>query len=713
MSTASFANHRTLPALSRHLPLPLPFPHWVGRALRHAASAWLLLAAMVGVAAPDEAILPELDRLERSLRARPHELDAPLLALQARTAPGSEDRINVLFVRGQAAALARERGIVESINTELSAWPNPALQPAASLTRACVAGALHRAQGDVRDAIKAIEVMELPIYAQVPTVIKLRCRTMLSNLLGDAGRADESIVSQLQVLRLAEATGQIWRRATALNSLAWYYHRAEQHQRAVQTHEEALRQAELDPDPMLMNNVYTVRGIINSGEAGNSIALQSLTKALDYANLTGADAVRALGMGNLSDFYLRNANFPRALRMAEDALPLARKARDLNAEILARLNMGLAKIAMGRVAEGRADTRAGILLDEQQGASASVAESWQELGAFLERAGDLTGAIDAHHEYRRMIDQALREDTRKAVLEAQERYDAEQRAKETELLNRDNHLKTEQIRARDLELQLWAALAGCVVLLAVLMGVAYQRIRKTNQALAHSNESLKVQSERDPLTGLANRRHFQAVIKQASQGGPLSGSIFLIDIDHFKRINDLHGHAAGDQVLMEVARRLGHAVRDGDLVVRWGGEEFLIWVQSSDAALAQHLAQRLLDLIAGAPMSLGNAAKQAINVTASLGFATLPMPPHGLRLSWERAIDLVDTVMYLAKAHGRNRAYGIESINAVDEAALALLANRMEAAWHEGQVSLVALQASLGGGVSTGFNASAFAELTR
>ena len=712
MSPVSFANHHPPPAL------PVLLRHGIGRVLRHAVGGWLLVTALVGVAASDEAVMPELDRLERSLRARPHELDAPLRALQARTAPGTEDRLNVLFVRGLAAALARERGIVESINNELSAWPNPSLQPAAALTQACVAGALNKAQGDVRDATKAVSVMELPIYAQAPPLIKLRCRSALANYLDEAGRADESIVNQLQVLRLAEATGQSWRRAMALDSLAYYYHRAEQHQRAVQTQGEALREAELDPDPMLMNAIFTTRGIVHSDEADNSISLQAQTKALDYARQAGADGIRALGMGNLADVYLKQGDFSRALRMAEDALPLARKARNLNAEILARLNLGLAKIALGRVAEGRADTRAGILLDEQQGATASVAESWQELGAYLERAGDLSGAIDAHHEYRRMIDQALRDDTRKTVLEAQERYDAEQRAKETELLSRDNHLKIEQIRARDLELQLWAALAGCVVLLAALMGVAYQRIRRTNQALAHSNETLKVQSERDPLTGLANRRHFQAVIKQASEGGKLSGSIFLIDIDHFKRINDLHGHAAGDQVLIEVARRLGHAVRDEDLVVRWGGEEFLIWVQSPDPALAQHLAQRLLDLIAGEPMSLGNAAKQSISVTASLGFATLPMPPHGLRLSWERAIDLVDTVMYLAKAHGRNRAYGIESINAVDETELALLANRMEAAWHEGQVGLVALQSSLGSsgsgsvGTGTGTNASTLAEVT-
>jgi len=691
-------------------------PLWqrrIGRALRHAVSAGLLALAMAGVVAQDEAIQPELDRLERSLRARPQGVEASLLALQARTAPGSEDRLNVLHVRGLAAAEERERGRVESINTELSAWPNPALQPAATLTRACVTGVLNRAQGDLRDATQAISVMELPIYAQVPTVIKLRCRSMLARLQADTGRVDESIINQLQVLRLAEATGQSWRRSLALNGLALYYKRADQHQRALQTHAEALRVAELDPDPMLMNTIYTVRAQIHSGKADISISMQSTIKALEYATLAGADVVRALSMGNLADDYLKQGNFARALRLTEDALPLARKARHLKAEILSRGNMGLAKIGLGRVAEGRADMRAAILLNEQQGASADAADSWQELGAYLERAGDLSGAIEAHHEYRRLIEQALRDDTRKAVLEAQEGYDAEQRAKQTELLSRDNRVKLEQLRARDLSLQLWVALAGCVLMLAALMGLAYQRIRKTNQALALSNETLKVQSERDPLTGLANRRHFQAVIKLASAAGPLAGSFFLIDIDHFKRINDLHGHAAGDRVLIEVARRLGQAVRDGDLVVRWGGEEFLIWVQSPDPGLAQHLAQRLLDLIAGAPMPLGTAGGQAITVTASLGFASLPIAPHNLHLSWERAIDLVDTVMYMAKADGRNRAYGIESINAADEAALAPLAKRLEAAWREGQVSLMALQSRFGGDANVGLNVSASAETNR
>jgi diguanylate cyclase (GGDEF)-like protein len=358
-------------------------------------------------------------------------------------------------------------------------------------------------------------------------------------------------------------------------------------------------------------------------------------------------------------------------------------------ESLARANSGIAKIGLKRVAEGKRDVLASIAFDEKRGANSSAAGTWQELGSYLERAGDLEAAVHAYHQHRKLIDVVLRDDTRKAVLESQAVYDDERRAKDIELLNRDMSLKAEQLRERDLRLKLWAALGGCVLLSGLLLGLAYQRIRKTNLALASSNAALRVQGERDPLTGLSNRRHFQAAIKRLADQGKLSGTVFLIDIDHFKRINDSHGHAAGDSVLVEIAQRLRGALRDEDLVVRWGGEEFLIVVDTRDAAFAGNLAQRLLDSIGGAAVVHG---AQSIPITASIGFASFPVAPQSLALSWERAIDLVDTVMYMAKAHGRNKAYGIQAIAAEDEASLLLLAARMEAAWHEGSIKLLALQ---------------------
>ena len=646
--------------------------------------------AAPGAAEQDAQVAQELEPLERTGPARPADHATALRDLLARTAPGSSERIQVLSVTGLLAALAHDRSASDTVVEQLNHWPNATTQAQADLARAYVQGYyFYKAVGDIREAKKALAGIDAEAFRHLPPRDLIRAHNLRALVKMDAGELDEAIADGHQALSLAQALGQSWLQAQSLTQLALFYFYAEQGERARQTEAEAARQAALDPDPFMMSRLFSVRAILHSRDADTSITQRAWTGAIEQAALMGADSLRAQAMANLADYYLHIGKYARALEQSEMALPLARATRNLSAEIVARENMGLAKIALGRVAEGKLDERAGVTLDEQQGATTGVADSWRELGEYLEKAGDFTGAIEAYHEYRRMIDTVLRDDTRKAVLEAQEHYDAEQRVKEIELLNRDNSLMTEQIRARDLELELWAALAGCIVLSALLMGLFYQRVRKTNEALAHTNAKLKIQSERDPLTGLANRRHFQAAIKELAAEGKLSGTVFLIDIDHFKRINDVYGHAAGDTVLVAVAQRLRSALREEDLVVRWGGEEFLIVVKAREPAYARALAQRLLDLIGHPSICHGD---RIIPATASIGFASFPIEPHGLALNWERAIGLVDTVMYMAKAHGRNKAYGVEQIEAHDETELASIAQRMEAACHEGLVKLVALQ---------------------
>ncbi|WP_077035480.1 GGDEF domain-containing protein [Pelomonas sp. KK5] len=635
-------------------------------------------------------VMRRVNQLERTGVAQPAAHEAELQDLLRLSAPGSPERIEVLTMAGNLAALAQDRIKLDAAINQLMSWPAPATQAQAKLALAFVEGQyFYKARQDIREARKALAGIDAETFRKAPLADLIRVYNLRAFVKHDAGEIDEALADGHQALRYAQELGEDWRIAHTLIQLALFYYKAEQGERARQTEAEAARIVAADPDPFLSYRMLTISAMLHSRDEDTSATQKAWLGAIDQAARLGADSLSAQANANLSDYYLHAGKFQRALQQAEIALPLARRTRNLNAEITARQNLGLAKIALGRVAEGKVDTRAAITLDEQQGATSGVTESWQELGEYLERAGDYTGAIEAHHEYRRLIDVVLRDDTRKAVLEAQEHYDASQRLKEIELLNRDNSLKTEQIRARDLELELWASLAGCIVVTSVLMGLFYQRVRRTNEALAHSNATLKVQSERDPLTGLANRRHFQAAIREATGDGKLKGSLFLIDIDHFKRINDVHGHAAGDSVLVEVARRLRSAVREDDLVVRWGGEEFLIFARTREQAYAQGLAQRLLDLI-GQPVV--HSEYKRIPTTASIGFASFPMPPHELSMGWERAIDLVDTVMYMAKAHGRNKAYGIEHVGAVTEDDLARITTSMEAACHEGRLRLVALQ---------------------
>jgi diguanylate cyclase (GGDEF)-like protein len=646
-------------------------------------------AAAAAASAPlDASLAAELERMERAARARPAQTEQQLRTLGEGLPAGSAARLEVLSLRGLLAAFARDRSLTDQISQQLRDWPAGELRASAQLAAVTVHAEYQRQQGDMREAGKLLAAVDPATLASAGTSYRWRYERQFAGISSDTGQLDTSLAHAHAALRLAEQLGRSWRVALSLVDLARTTDRADTPARARQIMAQAQVEAQKDPDPMTLNQLYTMRGILYSEDSDSSVTLQAFSDALEQATLAGADSIRALNLGNLADYHLKQGHPARALELAEQALPLAQATRNTNAESVSRSNIGLAKISMGRVAEGRDDVRAAITLDEQQGSLSYAAEGWKELSDYLEKAGDLAGAVSAYREYRNMIDRVLRDDTRKALLEAQERQDAEQRARDIELLNRGNALKGEQLNQRNLALALWAALGGCVLVSLALLGQAWQRVRRTNEALAHSNASLKLQSETDPLTGLANRRHFQAAIKTLSSGESLSASVFLIDVDHFKRINDSCGHAAGDSVLVEIARRLREAVRDDDLIVRWGGEEFLIVARTSETASAAQLAQRLLDLIGGRPVVHEGSD---ITVTASIGFVSLPVPPHGLRLSWERAIDLVDTVMYLAKAHGRNKAYGVERIHAEDALGAAQLTSRLESAWSEGLVGLLAL----------------------
>ena len=111
-------------------------------------------------------------------------------------------------------------------------------------------------------------------------------------------------------------------------------------------------------------------------------------------------------------------------------------------------------------------------------------------------------------------------------------------------------------------------------------------------------------------------------------------------------------------------------------------------VRALDADAVQSLAQRMLDVIGGTPCVHEG---REVPVKVSIGYATFPLEPSRLSVSWERAIGLVDTALYLAKAHGRNRAYGVRSVQAADEQQLEAIGRALEMAWLAGEVTLTLL----------------------
>ncbi|MFN3765669.1 MAG: diguanylate cyclase [Aliihoeflea sp.] len=165
-------------------------------------------------------------------------------------------------------------------------------------------------------------------------------------------------------------------------------------------------------------------------------------------------------------------------------------------------------------------------------------------------------------------------------------------------------------------------------------------------------ETLKEQSIRDPLTGVFNRRYLEAVaakeIAHANRSGrPLA--VAMLDVDHFKRFNDLHGHGAGDAALVAVCGYLKANMREGDWIFRYGGEEFVLLLRDADHADAEAKIAELREGISAISLELGGNSLPSI--TASIGVAVFP--DHGMTM--DALLEGADAALYEAKSGGRNR----------------------------------------------------------
>lgn len=179
-----------------------------------------------------------------------------------------------------------------------------------------------------------------------------------------------------------------------------------------------------------------------------------------------------------------------------------------------------------------------------------------------------------------------------------------------------------------------------------------QRILDLQDKLIAAGEELLFRATHDNLTGISNRGVIMDSVRRErsrQDRGATAFAIVLADIDHFKYVNDTYGHVAGDAVLQEVARRMTSCIRPYDCVGRYGGEEFLIVVPSSDAMGAIGLAERIRKDIEAKPILAEGAS---ISITASFGVAS--STPSRL-IDPQELLKFADDALYRAKANGRNR----------------------------------------------------------
>ena len=177
--------------------------------------------------------------------------------------------------------------------------------------------------------------------------------------------------------------------------------------------------------------------------------------------------------------------------------------------------------------------------------------------------------------------------------------------------------------------------------------------------LGETLEALRKLATHDQLTSLLNRREFDRILAEEKERSARFGhpfSLVLIDIDHFKSVNDTHGHPAGDAVLQEVAMRLARGLRDVDRAARFGGEEFALIIMQADRKIALESARRACRAVEASPIALEGGPE--LKITVSAGAAEMPSDAK----TCAELVAAADKALYAAKARGRNRAVGFSEL---------------------------------------------------
>ncbi len=562
---------------------------------------------------------------------------------------GDEDLVQLLTVRGMLLVDKRLDHDAGEIVRQLQSMGKRGLADAERASHVVRAHLL--CQSDNIDAARA-ELKQLATSETDSPRGRFRIELLRGAVLEFIGEQASAARSYEGALDLAREMHSLPHELLVVQRLVNFYVRTGNLDRASQIQVASRGLAEQVGDEAALASLSMRAANIASARGDLATAVRSSQEALEHARKTTSKQLLAVALGYVADGGLRTGDYRASLRYSEEALVLARNLRRNGLELATRFNIGEAKIGLGDVAAGKKAIESAIN-ETQAGGNLSDANAMLvEYADVLERIGDWHTAVIVHHRSDELRDRLITTARQRALLELTSKYDDERKTREIELLKRDNALASANLRAQQLRQAMTLMVATVVVLLAAGLGWAFTRVRRVNGKLLHA-------SEHDTLTGVRNRRYFNDKVLSQHVDRRFTGCVLLIDLDHFKRINDFFGHPGGDAVLQAVARRLADSLRENDTLVRWGGEEFLVVLPAMSRERLTTTVRRLLAAIQDKPILWRN---QVIPCTISIGYSVFPVSFGATEVSLDRAIALVDKALYEAKKRGRNRACMITGI---------------------------------------------------
>jgi len=630
------------------------------RRARHALRAACAAVALAAAAAPAADLAQAIDRLVVRGFEDPQGANEGLRALQAGT-PGTPDNTRALLVGfGLVAAdnhLAKETADVAKALRELAATAGPVAEADAHLVNADLEfEGMQEENGNVE--ARAAVAGYSPYCETRDPALAARCDrfnwfyALLYAAYGAQGERNPAAAaiylhSALDAAQQAGNRGLEIKATAILASLAQGDNDAELAERLLARAQALARE---EDDPALRAYVQSFASDVLADREQFEASRDAIVTAIRISRDAGLKRREAEYELSLSSAELRLEHPAEALAALARAQTFLAAHNEPGLERQRLHDQAIALLSLGRTAEAKDKLREALArYDRETGPNARIGVL-RDLGPALARAGDRAGALELYTREQQLLQ--AKDDGR---------YE-----RDMQQVQRLIHDEQERLQAR--RTAQWGGAAIACVVLALAIAFVARRQMQRNQLLTRRNRVLRIQAEHDPLTGLANRAHLRT--RLGLRASRFEGALFLIDVDHFKDINDRHGHAAGDAVLIAIARRLEGVLRDRDLVVRWGGEEFLVVVDTMPAAEAVVLAQRLMKSFTAGPVVVEG---RDIAVSASIGFAVFPLEGKAM-VSFDAALALVDAAMYHSKAEGRACATRIASVDPqlpLEQAALA------------------------------------------
>nr|WP_320131864.1 diguanylate cyclase [uncultured Holophaga sp.] len=489
----------------------------------------------------------------------------------------------------------------------------------------------------------------------------------LANLLGAVhnfnGQVVLAIDYYLNALRLAEELGEKRTRLQILHNLGGLYLVSHSTDKCLSTLEQALPEARKSGGPELLAGLLVTKASALEQAGRVPEEVQALEEALEVSRRSGLIRVEATALANLADLNLTLGHFEKAKAMAEQAQVLCGEMGDRFQQLTTKVTQAQAMAHLGHRDQAIQIMREALAAFQQGGHPLEVMQLQGILAETLEAAGRYREALDVYKAFKASSDGVMQKEGQNAIARFREQYEAERREREIEDLTVENRVQTAELKRRRIQHLLTVGGIVSLAVIVALLAMRQRAVKRTQRQLRELNARLEELSLTDPLTGLWNRRYFETRIedeaaharRQAQAGESVRLGMLLLDIDHFKPLNDTEGHVVGDQVLRILGQRFAETLRQSDITIRWGGEEFLVLSRETTEEGLRDLAMRVLEAVNGAPFEAGG---KLLRVTCSIGFCLYPI---GGDLDWKQALEVADWALYRAKDGGRDCAVGVQA----------------------------------------------------